>query len=152
MLTRKEAMEAVERFDKYDGYVACTNCVPLKDAHYLIGLQRAEIEKLQAMVSAELDTIHDLGDDYERVLEEEQEFVKKAKAEAIEEFRHKSESTLIKLYEKYRRIANRPNSAWLKIFTKEENEMFYQGRAKAIWECIDANRNIIKEMVGDQNV
>ena len=52
----------------------------------LINRQKAEIERLQAMVNAELDTIHKLGDDYERALEEEQERVKKAKAEAIKEF------------------------------------------------------------------
>jgi hypothetical protein len=48
--------------------------------------QNAEIERLQAMVDAELDTIHNLGDDYERVLEEENELVKTAKTEAIKEF------------------------------------------------------------------
>jgi translation elongation factor EF-G len=48
--------------------------------------QNAEVERLQAMVDAELDTIHDLGDDYERVLEEENELVKTAKTEAIKEF------------------------------------------------------------------
>ena len=45
-----------------------------------------EIERLKAVVDAELDTIHKLGDDYERALEEEQELVKKARAEAIKEF------------------------------------------------------------------
>lgn len=48
--------------------------------------QQAEVEKLKAMVNAELDTIHSLGDDCERVLEEEQDLVKNAKAEAIREF------------------------------------------------------------------
>lgn len=32
--------------------------------------QQAEIEKLKGMVGAELDTIHKLGDDYGRALEE----------------------------------------------------------------------------------
>ena len=46
----------------------------------------AEIERLQSIVNAELDTIHDLGDDYERALKEGQELVKTAKSEAIKEF------------------------------------------------------------------
>lgn len=44
--------------------------------------QKAEIERLQAMVNAELDTIHKLGDDYESELEKEQEI----RAETIKEF------------------------------------------------------------------
>ena len=51
--------------------------------------QKAEIERLQAVVDAELDTIHKLGDDYERLQEEEKEFVKTAKAEAIKELEDK---------------------------------------------------------------
>ena len=30
-------------------------------------------------------------------------------------------------------------------------DMFYQGRAEAIWECITINRNLVKEMTeGDK--
>ena len=67
---------------------------------------------------------------------------KTAKAEAIKEIEQKSENTLIELYNKYHDIANRP---------KKETDMYYQGRAEAIWECISINRNLVKEMVGDDN-
>ena len=65
-----------------------TNCdkILMKSFNDFINRQKAEIERLQSMVDAELDTIHDLGDDYERVLEEENELVKTAKSEAIKEF------------------------------------------------------------------
>lgn len=52
----------------------------------LINRQNAEIEKLKAMADAELDTIHNLGDDYARVLEEMQKVVEKAKVDAVKEF------------------------------------------------------------------
>lgn len=48
--------------------------------------QQKEIERLKAVADAELDTIHDIGEDYERVLEEEPILIQKAKAEAIKEF------------------------------------------------------------------
>lgn len=46
---------------------------------------KAEIKKLKAAAEAELDTIHDLGDDYERVLEEESQHIREAKIEAVKE-------------------------------------------------------------------
>lgn len=61
--------------------------------------------------------------------------------EAIKELEKKSENRLIELYEKYHEIANKP---------KKEKDMFYQGRAEAIWECITINRNFVKEMVGEE--
>ena len=48
--------------------------------------QQEEIERLKAVADAELDTIHDMGEDYERVLEEEPILIQKAKVEAIKEF------------------------------------------------------------------
>ena len=57
----------------------------LKQTIDIINRQKAEIEMLQAVADAELDTIHKLGDDYERALEKTQELVKKAKAEAVKE-------------------------------------------------------------------
>ena len=48
-------------------------------------LLKAEIERLKAVADAELDTIHDMGEDYERVLEEEPMLIQKAKSEAIKE-------------------------------------------------------------------
>ena len=60
-----------------------------------------------------------------------------AKSEAIKEFEKKSENILIGLYEEYHKIANKP---------KEETDMFFQGRAEAIWECINTNRNVAKEL------
>ena len=55
-------------------------------------LLKAEIERLQAVADAELDTIHDMGEDYERVLEEEPILIQKAKAEAVKEFYEKFNS------------------------------------------------------------
>ena len=49
-------------------------------------LAKAEIKRLQAVADAELDSIHALGDDYERLLEEESELVEKARIGAINEF------------------------------------------------------------------
>ena len=52
--------------------------------------QRAKIAKLQAelehqtaIAKAEIDTVHDLGDDYERVLENERLHIQTAKIEAL---------------------------------------------------------------------
>ena len=59
------------------------------------------------------------------------------KSEAYKEFEKKSENILIGLYEEYHKIANKP---------KEETDMFFQGRAEAIWECINTNRNLVKEL------
>ena len=50
---------------------------------------KAEIEKLKAAADAELDTIHNLGDDYERVLEEEAQHIREAKIEAVKELGNK---------------------------------------------------------------
>ena len=52
-------------------------------------LAKAEIKRLRALADAELDSIHALGDDYERLLEEESELVEKAMIEAINEFAEK---------------------------------------------------------------
>lgn len=49
-------------------------------------LAKAEIKRLQAVADAELDSIHALGDDYERLLDEQAELILKAKEEAINEF------------------------------------------------------------------
>lgn len=70
------------------------------DAEYLIDIvvardtqireQRAKIEELKAELKyqkavsqAELDTVHDLGDDYERALEDEQLHIQSAKIEVL---------------------------------------------------------------------
>ena len=44
---------------------------------------KAEKEKLKAIAAAELDTIHALGEDYERLLEEQAEMVRKAEIESL---------------------------------------------------------------------
>lgn len=61
----------------------------LKDVFDLVDRQNAEIKKLKAVADAELDTIHNLGDDYARVLEEMQKVVEKAKVDAIREYADK---------------------------------------------------------------
>lgn len=96
-------VEIIKAFEAFSDKVSCMGCpfenelslcfectaIPKTFCEAVIDLinrKNAEIERLQAMVNAELDTIHDLGDDYERALEEEQELVKKARTEAIKEF------------------------------------------------------------------
>jgi uncharacterized protein (UPF0335 family) len=150
----------------------------INDTVDLINRQKAEIERLHEVINGFEEQSHkellkfvDLSEKYtdakaeikklqskiERLQSEKAKLhklipkmIKEAKSEAIKEFQHKSESILIELYEEYHRIANKPNNAWFKRFTKEENEMFYQGRAEAIWECITTNRNLVKEMVGEE--
>jgi hypothetical protein len=68
--------------------------------------QQAEIERLQAVADAELDTIHDMGEDYERVLEEEPILIQKAKAEAIKEF---AERLTDRICENVNRSLDNPN-------------------------------------------
>ena len=46
---------------------------------------KAELEHQKAIASAELDTIHKLGEDYRRALEEEQQHIREAKVEAVKE-------------------------------------------------------------------
>lgn len=102
----------------------CQRCANLIYNKYME--QKAEIERLQEQYKflENNSLIFKGGIDY-------------FKAEAIKEFEKKSEKRLIELYEKYHKIANKP---------RRETDMFYQGRAEAIWECIDANRYLVKEM------
>jgi predicted RNase H-like nuclease (RuvC/YqgF family) len=93
----------------------------------------AEIERLK-------DRLSKLQCSYDCELNYRKELHKTAKADAIKEFEEMSEPKLIALYNKYHNIANKP---------KKETDMYYQGRAEAIWECISINRNLVKEMVGD---
>ena len=45
-----------------------------------------ELEHQKAIASAELDSKHKLGDDYAKVLEDEQKHIREAKIEAVKEF------------------------------------------------------------------
>jgi hypothetical protein len=72
-------------------------------------MAKAEIKRLQALADAELDSIHALGDDYERLLKEESELVEKARIEAINEFAEKLRENI-----KARRKAERTNFAKLR--------------------------------------
>ena len=108
----------------------------------LINRQKAEIERLEkesignCEMAIAMRSDHNLDGDCLYCID-------KAKAEAIKEFEEKSEHILIEIYKKYHDIANRP---------KKESDMYYQGRAEAIWECISINRKLVKEMVGDDDV
>ena len=44
-----------------------------------------ELDHQKAIASAELDSLHSLGDDYERALEDEQKHIREAKVEAVKE-------------------------------------------------------------------
>ena len=121
----------------------CYKCPLLKDSECrtnlvsaiidLIDRKQAEIERLNKEVETEIDKLNAEKNDV-------MYYKDQIKSEAIKEFEEKSEKILIELYEKYHKIANKP---------KKETDMFYlfyQGRAEAIWECITANRNLVKEM------
>lgn len=62
----------------------CNELLVGEFVYNLINRQRAEIENLRAIIDAELDTIHDLGDDYERLIEDEGMHIKKAIKEFAE--------------------------------------------------------------------
>ena len=71
-------------------------------------LAKAEIKRLQAVADAELDSIHSLGEDYERLLEDQAELIRKAKEEAMNEVAEKLRENI-----KARRKAERSNFAKL---------------------------------------
>ena len=114
--------------DECTGYAVHSQ--PFRDVLDLINRQKAEIEKKTTQCER-LEIYMD---------ELVNQKLNHSKSEAIKEFERKSENRLIELYEKYHKIANKP---------KKETDMFYQGRAEAIWECITINRNLVKEMAGD---
>lgn len=155
MLTDSEIIQAFKCCNN-DGCENCPNrstCCEIDITDEILNIisrQQAEIERLQnenigkCELAISMRSDHSIDVDCNYCIEQ-------AKAEAIKEFQHKSESTLIKLYKKYHHIANKPSIARIKRLTNKENEMFYQGRAEAIWECISVNRDIVKEMVGEQN-
>lgn len=94
--TDAEIVKILEYCEGDDGISYChqcplyemDNCVHFmsRKAREIINRLKAENERLQAVADAELDTIHDIGEDYERVLEEEPILIQKAKAEAVTEF------------------------------------------------------------------
>lgn len=116
----------------------------------LINRRNAEVERLQSIVNAELDTIHDLGDDYERALEEGQELVKTAKSEAIKEFQQKSEKAIfikqdderkqmleiLKTYQGTRTYAD----------TEQATDNWLRGYGEAVQDILSINDNLVKEM------
>lgn len=93
-MTDKEIEKALEWCDRFEtnivfngkGDEKCVQAlqmmVVIKHSLKEYNRQKAEIERLQALADAELDTIHKLGDDYESELEKEQEI----RAETIKEF------------------------------------------------------------------
>lgn len=96
--------------------------------------QKVELEKLKMENEALDDAIYPLPfkTNFDKAIEA-------AKSDARKEFAEKSEKILIEKYKKYHLIANNTQ-------LKEGVDMFYQGRAEAIWECIDINRNLLAEM------
>ena len=114
---------------------------------------KAEIERLKAenklLVENNISTKYpccvscSLGVILTKTLDDYDNLIGDISAEAIKAFVNKSETVLIELYKKYYGRANN---------TKKETDMFYQGRAEAIWEGIIVNRNLVKEMTGENNV
>ena len=139
-MTDDEIKKALECCTGYD----CENCKALEYCDYMhpgalarasldiINRQKAEIEGLKKFIEKDQGLILKLTN------VPKNEYDDKIKSEAIKEFERKSEKRLIELYEKYHKIANKP---------MRDTDMFYQGRAEAIWECIDANRDLVKEMM-----
>ena len=64
--------------------------------------QQSEIERLKSVLDIELDTIHDLRDDYDKILEEEPVHIQKAKIKVLMDFAErlndKATSTFFKGY------------------------------------------------------
>lgn len=114
--TDADIEKALECCDKENGCYECPyefacyddkyKSILSKDALDYINRLKAEIERLQAVADAELDTIHDMGEDYERVLEEEPILIQKAKAEAIKEF---AERLTDRICENVNRSLDNPN-------------------------------------------
>ena len=108
--------------------------------------QKAEIEELQHKImscNSEIERLQKEKDfeQYEKtrlrlLFKGEYDNNKKVKSEAIKEFQSKLKEMLIGLYKKYYRKANRT----------AKRDMFYQGRAEAVWECICRNDSLVKEM------
>ena len=56
----------------------------IREQRAYIEVLKAEIEHQKAVSQAELDTVHDLGNDYERALEDEQLHIQSAKIEVLD--------------------------------------------------------------------
>ena len=117
----------------------------------LINRQKADLKQKDTEIDILIRKKETLKDEVEN-LKEELFIAKQKRANIFEliekyeqgriagmkEFEKKSEEILIEKYEKYHLIGN--------ARLKEGVNMFYQGRAEAIWECIGVNRNLVKEM------
>ena len=101
--------------------------------------KQAEVERLKSFRKEGF--INLLGNClvFSKNLQDYNDMRKGLKSEARKEFAERSEKILIEKYKKYHLIANNTQ-------LKEGVDMFYQGRAEAIWECIGVNRNLVKEM------
>lgn len=75
-------MEANNVIERLREEIACLR-KSNEELFVTISKQDAEIKKLKAVADAELDTIHNLGEDYAKVLEEMQKVVEKAKVDAV---------------------------------------------------------------------
>lgn len=113
---------SLERANKYGSETEAENIQLLKE--------NERLNKILDFYSLQYGTVTD-----------QSKKIAEIKAESIKEFQNTSRNRLIELYEKYYQLANPP---------KEKTNMFYQGRAEAIWECIIANDNLVKEMIGEQ--
>ena len=169
-MTDEQITKALECCIHKDGIINCEPCPVGEEFGYqmcehililqcngLINRQKAEIERLRksneemfvtiSKQDAENERLQHYKQSYDELKAEHLELIRSIKTcqiEAIKEFERKSEDKLIEIYEKYHQIANNTQ-------LKEGVDMFYQGRAEAIWECIDVNRATIKEMVGDSD-
>ena len=135
--------------DKFGKDAPCANLERL--ALDLITRQKADLKQKDTEIDILIRKKETLKDEVEN-LKEELFIAKQKRANIFEliekyeqgriagmkEFEKKSEEILIEKYEKYHLIGN--------ARLKEGVDMFYQGRAEAIWECIGVNRNLVKEM------
>ena len=99
--------------------------------------QQAEIERYKGVIKL---LERDVADAQAELKAFKKLYVNEIGNMAIKAFQRTSKERLAELYEKYHAIANSP---------QKKTDLFYQGRAEAIWECIKVNDTLVKEMMED---
>ena len=116
----------------------------------LFNHQNAEIEQLKAVRNAELDTIHTLGDDYEKALEEINRL--KAEIERLQHYKQSYEDLKAEHLETIKAIKQDKTEAvkefWIKLKNYCDSEVQFDSTADE-YAFERFGNLILKEMVGD---